>query len=128
MREKRKHVRRLNVTEGLLFVVLWGGNEASEGGEGSRTRRGEEEAGESRNSVLAEARMPGSPAQSACRPGASPPNKEHYNQTNAAKERASTLEIKLQRHKIKSSVVRRSTFHMLIDNTQNTQKCSRQRA
>lgn len=69
MREKGKHVRRLTVTEGLLFVVLWGGNEASEGGKGSRTRGGDEEEGDSGNSALAEARTSGSPAQSACRPG-----------------------------------------------------------
>lgn len=56
-------MRRLNVTEGLLFVVLWGGNEASEGGEGSRLRGGdEEEEGESGNSALAEATTSGRPA------------------------------------------------------------------
>lgn len=37
-REKGKHVRMLNATEGLLFVVLWGGNEASEEGEETRKR------------------------------------------------------------------------------------------
>ena len=50
---KGKHVRRLNVTEGLLFVVLWGG---SGGGkrerDGGRRRDGEE--GDSGNSALAE--------------------------------------------------------------------------
>lgn len=65
-REKGKHVRRLNVTEGLLFVVLWGGTEASEGGKGSRMRGGvEEEEGDSGNSALAKARASSSPAQSA---------------------------------------------------------------
>ncbi len=63
MREKGKHVRRLNVTEGLLFVVLWGGNEASEGGKGSRTRGGDEEEGDSGNSALAEGRTSGRPAE-----------------------------------------------------------------
>lgn len=63
MREKGKHVRRLNVTEGLLFVVLWGGNGASEGGKGSRTRGGDEEEGDSGNSALAEGRTSGRPAE-----------------------------------------------------------------
>lgn len=57
-------MRRLNVTEALLFVVRWGGNELSEGGEGSRMRGGE---GDSGNSALAEAKASGRPAQSACR-------------------------------------------------------------
>ena len=39
-------MRRLNVTEGLLFVVLWGGNgaraEEGEGGGDEERRRGEE--------------------------------------------------------------------------------------
>lgn len=33
-------MRRLNVTEGLLFVVLWGGSGARVGGGGSRRRGG----------------------------------------------------------------------------------------
>lgn len=71
MREKRKHVRRLNVTEGLLFVVLWGGNKASEGGEGRSKGGGDEEEGDSGSSALAEARTSGRAAQTACRAGAS---------------------------------------------------------
>lgn len=92
MREKEKHVRRLNVTEGLLFVVLWGGNEVSEGGKGSRTRGGDEEEGDSGNSVLAEAGSPGLPTKQAM---------PQYNQTNAAQETASTVEIKQLWHRIK---------------------------
>lgn len=113
-------MRRLNVTEALLFAVLWGGNEASEGGKGSRTRGGDEEEGDSGNSVLAEARTSGSPTQSACRSGASLPNKQHYNQTNAAPETASALEIIKQWHKIKHSATRRSDFRTQV--TQNKHK------
>lgn len=109
MRQKGKHVRRLNVTEGLLFVVLWGGNEASEGGKGSRTRGGDEEEGDSGNSALAEARTSGS-----LQTGASLPNRQHYNQTNAAQETASTLGIKQLWHKIKHSAIRRSTLHTQV--------------
>lgn len=58
-------MRRLNVTEGLLFVVLWGGTETSEGGKGSRMRGGVEKEGDSGNSALAKASTSSSPAQSA---------------------------------------------------------------
>lgn len=44
-------MRRLDVTEGLLFAVLWGGNRESEGGKGSRARGGDEEEGDSGNNV-----------------------------------------------------------------------------
>lgn len=100
-------MRRLNVTEGLLFVVLWGGNELSEGGEREQDEgRGgdeEEEEGDSGNSALAEARASGRPAQSACTRGPPLPNEQHDNQTNAAQETASTEEIKQLWHKIKQS-------------------------
>lgn len=108
-------MRRLNVTEGLLFVVLWGGNEASEGGKESRTRGGDEEEGDSGNSALAEARTPGRPAQSACRLGL--PTKQatlQYNQTNAAQETASTLEIKQLWYRIKHCAIRASNFHTQV--------------
>lgn len=44
-REKGKHVRRLNVTEGLLFVVLWGGNELAKEGKGVGRGGGDQEEG-----------------------------------------------------------------------------------
>lgn len=44
-------MRRLDVTEGLLFAVLWGGNRESEGGKGSSARGGDEEEGDSGNNV-----------------------------------------------------------------------------
>lgn len=46
--------------------------------------------------------------------GASLPNKLHYNQTNAAQETASTLQIKQRWHQIKHSTIRRSTFHTQV--------------
>lgn len=51
----RKHVRRFNVTEDSLFVVLRGGNKASEGGNGSRMMGGDdEEGGDSESTALAD--------------------------------------------------------------------------
>lgn len=102
-------MRRLNVTEALLFVVLWGGNEASEGGKGSRARGGDEEEGDGGNSALAAAGTSGS-----LQAGASLPNKQHCNQTNAAQETASTLGIRQLWHKIKHSAIRRSTLHTRV--------------
>lgn len=57
--------------------------------------------------------------------GASPPNKQHNNQTNAAQETANTLEIKQLWHKIKHSAIR-STFHAQVTlrlHTKHTQAC-----
>lgn len=101
-------MRRLNVTEGLLFVVLWGGNEPSEGGkreqdEGRRRGRGRQ-----REQSLGR-------GQSCLQTGVSPPNKQSDNQTNAAQETASTREIKQPRRKIKCSAIRRSTLHTQVN-------------
>lgn len=53
--ELGEHVRRFIVTEDSLFVVLWGGNKASEGGNGSRMMGGdEEEEGDRVSTALAE--------------------------------------------------------------------------
>lgn len=101
-------MRRLNVTEGLLFVVLWGGNESSEGGkreqdEGRRRGRGRQ-----REQSLGR-------GQSCMQTGVSPPNKQQDNETNAAQETASTREIKQLWHKIKCSARRRSTLHTQVN-------------
>lgn len=94
-------MRRLDVTEGLLFAVLWGGNRESEGGKGSRARGGDEEEGDSGNNVR-------QPCSVSLQTSASPPNKQLYNQNNAAQETTSTLEIIQLWHKIKHSATRRS--------------------
>lgn len=111
-REKGKHVRRLNATEGLLFVVLWGGNEASE--KGSRMRGGDKEEGESGNSALAEAKTSDRPARSACGPGPFLSNKQDCNPTNAAQEKASTVDVKQLWQEIKYCAIMRSTFHTWV--------------
>lgn len=123
MREKGKHVRRLNVTEGLLFVVLWGGNEAGEGGEGSRPRGGDEEEGDTGNSALTEARTSDRPARSAC--GTGLPTKQatlQYNKTNADQEKASKLEIKQLWHRIKHCAIRTSTLHTKVTHRLHTKQ------
>lgn len=64
------------------------------------------------------------PCSVSLKTGASLPNKQHYNQTNAAQETANTLEIKQLRQKIKHSPIR-STFHTQVAHrlhTQNTHK------
>lgn len=92
-------MRRLNVTEGLLFVVLWGGNEASEGGEKGAGRRGvDEEEGAGGNRLERQADP---------QTEASLPNKQRHHGTNAAQETASALETKLLWHQIKRSAIRR---------------------
>lgn len=71
-----KHVRRLNLTEGSLFVVLWEGSKATEGRKGSRMRGADEEdMGDSGSTALTEARTSGSPDQLNCRIWTSIPKK-----------------------------------------------------
>lgn len=56
-------MRRLNVTQDLLFVVLWGGNESEWRREREQYEGGdEEEEGDSGNGALVEARTSGRPA------------------------------------------------------------------
>lgn len=104
-REKGKHVRRLNVTEGLLFAVLWGGNRASERHQNEGRRRG---GGRQWEQCVGRGQNVRQPCSVRLQTGASLPNKQHYNQTNAAQQTASTLEIIQLWHKIKHSATRRS--------------------
>lgn len=94
--ELGKHVRRFNVTEDSLFVVLWGGNKASEGGNGSRMMGGDEEEGDSASTALAETTTSGSLVQPICRMRASILNKQLLILTAAEEIRDHTIMAKDQ--------------------------------
>lgn len=87
-------MRRLNVTEALLFVVRWGGNELSEGGEreqdeGWGGRQWEQRVGRSQS------------VRQTCSVSlqntASLPNKQHDNLTNAAQWKSNSYGTRLNR-------------------------------
>lgn len=85
-------MRRFNVTEASLFVVLRGGNKASEGGNGSRLMgRDDEEEGDSVSTALAETSASGSLVQSICRTWASMLNKQLLILTAAEEIRDHTI-------------------------------------
>lgn len=85
-------MRRFNVTEDSLFVVLRGGNKAGEGGNGSRPMaRDDEEEGDSVSTALAETSTSGSLVQSICRTWASILNKQLLIPTAAEEIRDHTI-------------------------------------
>lgn len=85
-------MRFFNVTEDSLFVVLRGGNKASEGGNGSRPMaRDDEEEGDSVSTALAESSTSGSLVQSICTTWASILNKQLLIPTAAQEIRDHTI-------------------------------------
>lgn len=85
-------MRRFNVTEDSLFVVLWGGNKASKGGNGSRLMgRDDGEEGDSVSTALAGTSTSGSLVQSICRTWASILNKQLLILTAAEEIRDHTI-------------------------------------
>lgn len=84
-------MRRLNVTEGLLFVVRWGGNELSEGGEREQDE-GRETVGTARwQKPKRQADLLSQPAEYGL------PNKQHDNLTNAAQWKSNSYGTRLNR-------------------------------
>lgn len=84
-------MRRFNVTEASLFVVLRGGNKASEGGNGSRLMGKDEEEGDRVSTGLAKTSASGSLVQSICRTWASILNKQLLILTAAEEIRDHTI-------------------------------------
>lgn len=113
-REKRETREEVKCNRGFIVCGSLGRERRREKGAG----RGEETG---RRETVGTARWQRPQRQADLQTEASRPNKQRYNQTNAAQETASALETKLRWHKIKRSAIRRlSALRSHTDCTQNT--------